>query len=88
MCTCLAGVALVAAAHFAVPVVDIDKGKMGANRIVSPWDKSAAPPLLRPSRVVGTPEPAETHRPRHTKHHFASKSGAPEPTTYTASTNR
>lgn len=50
----LAGILLILAVNIVTQkLVDNNQFKMGANQILSPWDKSAAPPpLAKPSPVA------------------------------------
>lgn len=57
--------------------LDADKGKLEANRIMSPWDRSAAPPVMGPSEVIvkplptmaPVPEPDSRHNVSTARHH-------------------
>lgn len=73
---CLAGAAFLLAVNLvSSALVNVDRGKMGANQIVSPWDKSAVPPVLKPSIVVTNPvpvAPVAEPEPRHKRHTVAS----------------
>ena len=48
---------------------NVDRGKMKANQIMSPWDRSAVPPVMGPSLVSTKPMPAVTPVPEPDSEH-------------------
>lgn len=56
---CLVCVVLIVAVHF-LSARFVMKKKVSANQIVSPWDKSQIPPVLRRSHVVPTTQTVES----------------------------